>query len=189
MILDYRQTYSSTKNIQYLSSNRASQNLKEEDLDLNSSDYEKEGKNQGKNFLTLRVRILTLILTMIVTLQGKNSYPDSYPDSYPANIFPLASSPTLASCPSTMTMILLIPLPCCYFWPLGHEHSLLLDNLTLYGDIRWGDFRSNRLELSAWVTYAGTMVTAIIQRCSGTTDENGGNIITKERDDGSNTTI
>ena len=78
-----------------LYSNRASQNLKEEDLDLNSYDDEKEGKNQGKNFLTLRVRILTLILT----LQGKNSYPDSYPDSYPANIFPLASSPTLASCP------------------------------------------------------------------------------------------
>ena len=61
------------------SSNRASQNLKEEDLDLNRSDYEKEGKNQGKNILTLRVKILTLILT----LQGKNSYPDSYPNSYP----------------------------------------------------------------------------------------------------------
>ena len=30
-------------------SNRVSQNLKEEDLDLNSHDYEKEGKNQGKN--------------------------------------------------------------------------------------------------------------------------------------------
>ena len=29
------------------------------------------------------------------------------------------------------------------------------------------------------------MVTAIIQRCSGTTDERCGNIITKERDDGS----
>ena len=31
------------------SCNRVSQNLKVEDLDLNSYDYEKEGKNQGKN--------------------------------------------------------------------------------------------------------------------------------------------
>ena len=62
-----------------LSCNRVSQNLKEEYLDLIGDDYEKEGKNQGKNILTLRVRILTLILT----LQGTNSYPDSYPNSYP----------------------------------------------------------------------------------------------------------
>ena len=33
----------------FISCNRVSQNLKEEDLDLNSHVYEKEGKNQGKN--------------------------------------------------------------------------------------------------------------------------------------------
>ena len=26
----------------------------------------------------------------------------------------------------------------------------------VYGDIRWGDYRSNRLELPTWLTYAGT---------------------------------
>ena len=70
-----------------------SQNLKEEYLDLIGDDYEKEGKNQGKNILTLRVRILTLILT----LQGKNSYPNSYPKFLPCKYFPpylIAKRPT-----------------------------------------------------------------------------------------------
>ena len=55
--------------------------------------------------------------------------------------------------------------PPTQLWPFGHEHSLLLDNLTLFmihGDIRWGGYHSIHPEPSAWPTYAGTVITTQI---------------------------